>query len=212
MIGIMVSFKRSLLLIPIFAFFILFLISKKNNKMKNAIKLFVVLIGIVIIILAIFPEALDTLGRFSSETANGDVLNGRTDLWKYSFDMFKENPIFGLGYSSYTEYCYSQGYYYDYLAHNIYIQLLGEVGIVGFTLFIAFFINALIKTVKSIKREENIETLYLLYFSLFMQIVFLVYGLTGNPLYFSQQMIIYMLCISILSNIGTKQKEQINNV
>ena len=212
MIGIMVSFKRSLLLIPIFAFMILFLISKKNHKMQNVIKVLVLLVGIAIIIITMFPEALDTLGRFGTETANGDVLNGRTELWEYAFDMFKQSPIFGIGYSSYTEYCYSQGYYWNYLAHNIYIELLGEVGIIGFILFIAFFMNVFIKTIKAIRREEYSEKLYLLYFSLFIQIVFLVYGMTGNPLYFPQQMIIYILSVSILSNIGTKQKEQINNV
>ena len=208
MIGIMVSFKRSLLLIPIFAFFVLFLVSKKERKFKNIIKICIALIALVIIIITIFPESLDTIGRFGSETANGDVLNGRTDLWKYALEMFSKSPVVGTGYSSYTAYCYSQGFQWNYLAHNIYIELLGEVGIIGFIIFISFFANALIKTIKAIKKEENKEKLNLLYFSLFMQIICLTYGLTGNPLYFPQQMIVYMFSISILSNMGIQKKEQ----
>ena len=207
-IGILVSFKRSLLLIPIFAFFILFIISKKDNKIKNGIKILTLLIGIILIVIMIFPETLDTIGRFGANTTNGDALNGRTDLWEYSWDMFIQNPIIGLGFGSYTTFCNSQGFEWNYMAHNIYIQLLGEVGLIGFIIFMAFFINSIIKTLKSIKRECDVQNLQLLYFSLFMQIVFLLYGLTGNPLYFPQQMIVYIICISILSNIRNKRSSK----
>ena len=208
MIGVMVSFKRSLLLIPLFAFFVLFLISKKENKFKNVIKIGIALIALVLVIITVFPESLDTIDRFGEDTANGGVLNGREDLWKYSFEMFSEHPLLGMGFSSYTTYCYSQGFQWDALAHNCYIQMLGEVGIIGFIIFISFFINALIKTIKAINKTTDEKNLYLLYFALFMQIVCLTYALTGNPLYFPQQMIIYMFSISILSNLGIQKKEQ----
>lgn len=207
-IGVLVSFKRSLLLIPVLAFLILFIISKKNNKIKNGIKLFTLLIVIILIVITIFPETLDTIGRFNTETTNGDVLNGRTELWEYSWEMFLQNPLIGLGYCSYTMFCASNGFEWNYMAHNIYVQLLGEVGIIGFIIFITFFINAIIKTLKSIKKECNEQNLQLLYFSLFMQIVFLLYGLTGNPLYFPQQMMVYIICISILSNIRNKRSRK----
>ena len=122
--------------------------------------------------------------------------------------MFLQNPLIGLGYGSYTTFCASNGFEWNYMAHNIYVQLLGEVGIIGFIIFITFFVNDIIKTIKSIKKECNEQNLQLLYFSLFMQIVFLLYGLTGNPLYFPQQMMVYIICISILSNIRNKRSRK----
>ena len=215
-IGVMLSFKRSLLLIPIFATIFLFLVSSTNEKLKKGLTFLVIAIGIVIAVINIFPETLDTIGRLSNGNSENSGLNGREQLWGYAFEMFKKNPVLGLGFSSYTKYCYSQGFQWDYLTHNIYIELLGETGIIGFVLFIGLFILLFIKTLKVLKLSKNKEEIGLINFSLFMQIVFLIYGLSGNPLYFPQQMIVYVIAISIISNVLNKkiqeEKEQKDNV
>ncbi len=217
-IGVMLSFKRSLLLIPVFATIFLFLVSSTNKKLKKGLIFLVIAIGIVIAVINIFPETLDTIGRLgegNSKNSGLSGLNGREQLWEYAFDMFKENPILGLGFSSYTKYCYMQGFQWNYLTHNIYIELLGETGIIGLVLFIGLFIVLFMKTLKVLKMSKNKDDISLVNFSLFMQIVFLIYGFSGNPLYFPQQMIVYVIAISIISNKlnkTTQKKEQIDNV
>lgn len=214
-IGVMLSFKRSLLLIPVFATIFLFLVSSTNKKLKKGLTFLVIAIGIVIAVINIFPETLDTIGRLGNEDSKNSGLNGREELWGYAFDMFKESPILGLGFSSYTKYCYMQGFQWDYLTHNIYIELLGETGIIGFVLFIGLFILLFMKTLKVLKMLKNKDDISLVNFSLFIQIVFLIYGLSGNPLYFPQQIIVYVIAISIIVNMlnkTTQKKEQIDNV
>lgn len=214
-IGVMLSYKRSLLLIPVFATIFLFLVSDINKKLKKGLTFLLIAIGIVIVVINIFPETLDTIGRLGNESSENSGLNGREQLWGYAFDMFKKNPVLGLGFYSYTTYCYSQGFQWDYLTHNIYIQLLGETGVIGFVIFVTFFISLFLKTLKLIKICKDKNELYLINFSLFIQIVFLIYGISGNPLYFPQQMLVYVVAISIIVQIlnnKMQKKEQTENV
>ena len=74
-------------------------------------------------------------------------------------------------------------------AHNIYLQLLCEVGIVGFTLYVAFFLYNLFNAITLFKAYRKNEKVFpqsaknIMPFCLFVQVFFILYGMTGNPLY-----------------------------
>lgn len=53
----------------------------------------------------------------------GTGFTGRTELWQEAFDLFLQNPWFGVGFRMHELYIKS--------AHNGYLSLLAEVGIVG---------------------------------------------------------------------------------
>ena len=64
-----------------------------------------------------------------------------------SWNMFKKNPIFGLGVNSFRIFCENEDYNHDNLScsthpHNSYLQILAETGIVGisFILFMLIFL------------------------------------------------------------------------
>ncbi len=119
---------------------------------------------------------------------------GREQLRDKALEYFKKNPVWGIGWYNYKNLYRLRRTH----VHNIYLQLLCETGIVGFLIFLSFFVTVLIQTLKKIKmsnRETN-ECSWLM-FSLFMQIYFLLYGITGNPLYDIEETILYFFAVGI---------------
>lgn len=121
---------------------------------------------------------------------------GRTQLYEQALEYFRENPIFGIGWTNFRV-------LYDFRSthvHCIYLQLLCETGLVGFGIFTIFFATRLKRTLKLLKETGDVgrtlESTWIK-FSLFIQLYFLLYGITGNPLYDIEETIIYFFAIGI---------------
>jgi O-antigen ligase len=56
----------------------------------------------------------------------------RIEAWGEGLMMLKSKPIFGVGYSRFTEYHYR-------VAHNSFVQTAAELGLVGASIFVAMF-------------------------------------------------------------------------
>lgn len=70
---------------------------------------------------------------------------GRSQIWLANLDMVKDRPLFGWGYGNYRE--FREPYYQRYPeanhsghAHNSFLQIWVESGLVGLTAFLAFFV------------------------------------------------------------------------
>lgn len=87
--------------------------------------------AIIAIILAVVLLVLgpSRMGGFSNEDASA---NGRIESWYQGYQMFKEHPIFGVSMGTYTD-------YNDLTAHNSFILVLAELGIVGAFFFTGMF-------------------------------------------------------------------------
>ena len=115
---------------------------------------------------------------------SGDLSNGRADLNNQMLSIFKDHPMFGIG-----PFCTSF-YAGEYLGHNIYLTTLSENGILGFLcLVVLLFLNLK----DTYCRFKDGDTSIYMYISIYIQIFFIIYGLTGNPLYGPQFLITYIL-------------------
>ncbi len=87
-----------------------------------------VMIGIV------FASALFLLGpsRMSSISAAEESAYGRIEAWYEAYQMFKSNPLFGVGYGAFTD-------YHDLTAHNSFVLVMAELGFTGLFFFIGLF-------------------------------------------------------------------------
>ena len=71
--------------------------------------------------------------RFSEIDPEEESAQGRVESWFEGLQMFREHPLFGVGPDQYTD-------YNPLTAHNSFVLVLAETGIVGFTIWLAFVI------------------------------------------------------------------------
>jgi O-antigen ligase len=204
--GLFLTGKRTLTLIPLLLLFVMYLSSSEKNRIIKLTKILsLVLVGIIILLM-IFPSITHVIERFFQADDNG-----RNELWQSCIEMFKDSPIFGQGLGTFNDYNYDLGYrdyggkMWTYEAHNIYYQILGELGIIGFLLIIFCFIYSIIYSIKLLRLEylaNNKQYKFIIYVSLYIQLLFLVYGLTGNTFYYWHQLFIYMISLSMLNMVN----------
>lgn len=81
--------------------------------------------------------------------------------WKTTILMVKQNPIFGIGPRMFREKCDDEKYIVKggcaTHPHNLYFQLLGEAGILGFISLILLFIYILNTLIRNLKKRKSIE-------------------------------------------------------
>lgn len=106
--------------------------------------------------------------------------------------------IRGKAFSDNVGYVY-QGSRWNMYAHSMYYELLGETGIVGIVLFGFFMLYSLVYSLRLFKNSclSNVWK-GLLWFSISLQILFIVYGYSGNVLYDKAQLFTYLSSISML--------------
>ena len=133
-------------IMPVFLFI---LGSFTQLKLFLRILIFAALIGAMFMLQSFVPEqSLERLANTGTEMTEGD-LNGRSDLWREGFGVFLEHPLLGVGSHAYRV-TVSSGK----VAHNFILELLVEVGFIGFGLFaIILFI-----TIQQARRQPKLES------------------------------------------------------
>lgn len=171
--------KRGVFVANIIAIVVVIMIKLKNNKkvLRNAIVgigMFTILYFFIINTASNNP----TIQKFINLEDTDDITNGRMEIWSASINVFKENKLIGIGMNATYKIIGDA-------THNIYIQLLSDSGIIGATVFYCAFVYSIIAAFKTIKynkgideRGENIQLI-----GIYFQLIFLIYGFSGNPLY-----------------------------
>lgn len=190
--------KRGPLLFLILSILILIILKEPDlaGKLK---KLWVYAAGIIVMgILAVLfiPGANNIVIRMIDSIRTGDITTGRFALYRIGINMFLEHPLFGCGWDSFRRIMQGTS---DQGVHNDYIQLLGEVGIVGFLMTITANLCALACTWKAyriFRREiySGTSKQILLSFSLAYQLFFLLDSLTGLPHFSYEINTLYLMC------------------
>ena len=85
--------------------------------------------------------------------------NGRWQLWEASVDEFQTRPVIGRGAGSYEAWWAQHGNLAFFVrdAHSLYLETLGELGIVGLVLLAAFFVSVLAIGARRLLGHEDEE-------------------------------------------------------
>lgn len=171
----------------------------KNINTKIAVTLLSVLavIAFVTVVIPMLPE--DVAMRFSIEAVEKDGGSGRFDIWKFLIEYSAREParlIRGSGIFSTYDIMHAAGFK-NGVAHNAYIQILNDEGIIGLLLFLAA-IGACV--LRNIKREPLYACAFIALLAFSMSLTFYV---------FKPYLNVMMMCA--LSVYGSLPEERLNN-
>lgn len=152
--GIMLTGSRAALVTTGFAFMYL-LASIKRLKISTRFMICIALVAALYGVVSIIPEGLiDRLSTTEESVESGD-LNGRVVIWRAALDVFEEHPLIGIGTNA-----FASSTDLGKAAHNTYLSILVEVGIIGFSLFVFAAVIIFIMPCSIQSREGNSGSLF----------------------------------------------------
>lgn len=193
--GVLLTVKRGLLIGAGIAAFVSFIVYKKANK-APIWRICLAAILAIFIIWIIFSNMEVTQVMIARFVDNDNPLTYRDVIYGNIFEKFWSSPLFGTGTASAFSLLGIGG-------HNIYLTVLMENGILGFIVFISVLGYSFFSTVQLILKfgaYEYHQRIPFLLFSLYIQVFFLVYGMSGNPLYDNYILYYYLFSIFIVKN------------
>lgn len=121
--------------------------STDDHSDKSNSRVGLVLLGVALTVMtvgiALFVGGGDSLLRgVGAGAVSGDFSSGRLHFWPIAFKIFLTNPILGAGLDAFgvtfTRYDTWSGMFRVEQAHNDYLQILAEAGIIGFACVATF--------------------------------------------------------------------------
>lgn len=208
LVGLILTNKRGPFLFALAAIVFIYWLTNHPFTKKQYIRVFFIIIftaAATFLLYLALPQFRTLLARFQSDTGDLDEMsNGRIEYyWLSALQMFLQKPLLGHGWRSFRQLNQTMfGFTRANDAHNIYLQLLAETGIVGFAVYVTLFIGAFLLTYKaySLQKKHSVltsEQMLSLKLSMVYQIFFLMYGFTENPLYERSCFVPYFLCCTI---------------
>lgn len=202
-VALLLTGKRGLIIFPAAALVMVYYLYNSDKPLSRFGKIIVLAIAVIILFTigsTFIPSLSNFINRFVETSEAGDVSLGRLEQSALALNVFSHNWLFGTGWDSF-KYLYKAQFGTLLNVHNIYIQLLSENGIIGAFPFLVFFIAAFFRAIKSLIYLRKYYTgeyyagEFYIGLSLAMQCFFLLYGMTGNPLY--DQQVFYPYIVSI---------------
>lgn len=83
------------------------------------------------------PAFLVVMSQFREIDVEEAGAQGRIDAWYAGYQMFRSNPIIGIGHRQFTE-------YHEETAHNSFVLVFSEMGIVGCMVWVAILLSTVV--------------------------------------------------------------------
>lgn len=213
--ALLISSKRGPLVCLGVAFVFTYYIYHCDKPLTRWFKLICLIMGAIVVFsfaAQFVPELNNVVDRFITQAAKGDITTQRVYIWAEAIPAFWRKPLFGNGWCWFR---YHNTYGVEYHVHNVYLQWLTEVGIIGSIPFFFFFISTFIKTLKMLIAErkyrinirDNSE--FYLSISLCFQTFFIPFCFEGTAFYEVQILLPYLICCVVANQIwGEYQRMQ----
>lgn len=205
----------------IFMFF-LFLLSRGKRFIKDNKKIFIIILTAIIIVtfLFIIPNPLSKPGtviskikvRTSIARLKNEITSGaRITIWKFTGIMIKDRPILGSGIGTYKYNTLKYqakfleqgdnrsiyGYLWADKAHNEYLQLWAELGIIGLAIFIWLIITYFNYGIRYLKREMDEQKQGIMIGLMGGVVAFLIDSIFWFPSHLSANLSLFWLFIGL---------------
>lgn len=119
-------------------------------------------IGLTVLLMFVFFPPNQLIARFADLSSSGQVTaNTRLSLWKETFPLISEFPLFGTGLGGYEspflKYQTAVAGFRVEFAHNDYLQYLAELGVVGFALLALLLTGIVVQIFRGILKLGDEE-------------------------------------------------------
>jgi len=128
--------------------------------------------------------------------------SGRLDIWNTAIEGWKLYPIKGAGIESFQflsrqlDHRYEKDFWYN--AHNDYLQILAELGIIGLALYLSIIVAVVLSIYQISKKIEN-KQIFLMYFGVFLGVLsFFIHEVVDYHLYIPGTVLLAFIYISII--------------
>lgn len=175
--------------------------SKDPLKFARNVLISLVFFAAFYLVITKVPVFYDVLGKrllltlemFNADSYVGNSIANRMSLMRIGVDLFKNNPVIGYGIGSFSVVS-GTGLY----AHNNYIELLVDVGVIGAAVYYSMYIYNIRNLIRYLNRNRAFLALFLSYILI---IVVLEYGLVSFQGDYVQIIVaLCYACIRIMKN------------
>lgn len=178
-----------------------FLLRNRRGSVKAFGLLLAVLLFIVFYVF-LYDKLIDIITRGSGTEI---ALSNREVYWDLAISMFKENPLFGQGMRSYD-------FNYNLIsnrnivfagAHNSYLQIMAEMGVIGsvaFVILILYFLYITAHGALMAINHSDINSGRVFMASLLMQLMIVFLGLSEAALFAPFSITLYFFMLSVSFN------------
>jgi O-antigen ligase len=156
---------------------------------RRQLKLLVLLMLVIVLTWSFADNVLSIFRSiFPSIREGTDTIGLRYALWQAGWRMWLEQPIRGVGIGQYIEQLAHYGgdllptYHLRLGAHNMYIQVLAETGLVGLILFLSIFVVA-VRSLWIMTRSDDVSKSSLAQTWLIVLVLMLLGGITKHDHY-----------------------------
>jgi len=223
--SLLVTFTRSSYLgfgVSLIFMSFLFLISRGKKIIKDNKKILIAVLVVIFIITFLFvvPNPLNKSGtiiykiksRISiTQLTQSYSINTRIANWKFTTLMIKDHPLLGSGIGTYKynslryqakflDQGQNRSFYpsgFADKAHNEYLQLWAELGIVGLGIFIWLIISYFNYGLRFIKKEKDYYRQGIIIGLMGAVVAVLVDGIFGFPLHLPATVILFWLALAL---------------
>ena len=202
------------LTLSLFTLLIIALISKFANKSNfSLVKSFLIALPFILS-LAFFNYTTTKTPLSISNYSEASSSNARLRYYSHAIDQMFDKPFTGIGLGNWKIVSVSYdkenilGYTVPYNVHNDLLEMGAELGILGFLCYFLFFLYIFYVCLKTYftNRKLSNELLVLL-------ISFLLFFVDLNinfPTYRPSVMIMFILCLSLLSTLNSSKNEKVS--
>ncbi len=201
-------------------------IAAKNQAEKNisrkillSLTLFFVAFGSAYIILqksqfmlkeSASEERANIIKRVSSIIDTGETSNaGRIQIWQKTIDSFKRNPLLGVGIGNFPLVLKEriETARAGASAHNLYLNIGAEMGILAMLIFIWLFWEILIKTYQLVRSSSATVELKILGLSALVSLLWICgYNLTDAALFDERAFLMFGTMTAVVCGLSKKEK------
>ena len=209
-VGVVFSLSRTAL-VNLFVILLAWLLVLLRSSFKMTLKVLIATMSLAFgmaFMAVVLPDSAGRMAdRYSTllQLQQEETWSGRLDIWRGAITVFWEHPLTGVGAGNFAFVSPDYSYYAALIAstrgdgsggvaHNIFLSVLSETGVIGFALFAALLVSAYALAWNLAKRGESLG--YGLLIGL------LAYTVAGLTLTWEYVKIPYLLYGSLLGLAG----------